>query len=164
MNFRKVTISEECMKWLEKSKTTEGMIPEDAEKAFGRRCTEIQEDVLRALITESTEPASPDGKAEVVIEIKLVQTELEQVMKVVTNVYAVVYMYHNRKYYVMLDENGSPKKVYNMGNDIFPNIFKKGEYVEKLTPVKHCKYCISMWKERVPCEPRGLFLFWGCID
>ena len=41
MNFRKVTISEECMKWLEKSKTTEGMIPEDAEKAFERRCTEI---------------------------------------------------------------------------------------------------------------------------
>lgn len=144
MNFRKVNVSEECMKWLEKSMTTKGMIPEDAEKEFERRCAQIQEDVLRALITESTEPASPDGKAEVVIEIKLVKTELEQVMKVVTNVYAVVYMSHNRKYYVMLDENGNPKKVYKMGIDIFSNVFKKGEYTEKLITVKHCKYCISM--------------------
>ncbi len=142
MFFREVRVSDECKNWLEKSKSIK-VKPEEADKLFKTRCSEIQSDVLHALITESKEPASPDGKAEVVAEISLVKADKPNVTMVVTNVYAVVYTNMKYKYYVVLDTNGKPKRVFKMSDDIKINV-KKGECVEGLKTLKQCKYCISM--------------------
>lgn len=141
--FRNVTVSEECKEWLRKSSMTGEMEASKAECEFEGRCAAIQQDVLRAIITESAEPASPDGKAEIVAEVRLERTALNQVMRVITLVYAVVYMSHNRKYYVVLDDEGNPKKVYRL-NEYTSLKIKKGEYFDHLTTVKRCKYIISM--------------------
>lgn len=142
MFFRKVTVSDECMNWLVKSGSFD-VKPEVAKKSFDKRCAEIQDDVLRAITTESKEPASPDGKAEVVVEIRLAKAEKLQTMMVVTRVYAVVYANNNRKYYVVLDENRQLKKVTKVDNDIQINI-NGGDYVEVLRTVESKMYRISM--------------------
>ena len=72
MVFRKsLVISDECKMWLAKANTTDVMSYAQAEVEFKRACEKIQADVLHALLTESKEPAFPDGKAEIVVEIKV---------------------------------------------------------------------------------------------
>jgi hypothetical protein len=132
------------MRWLERAETTDGMFPDDAERYFERKHVEIQEEVLRALFTESVEPASPDGKAEIVIEIKLVKSNLDLVMQVVTNVYAVVYMSHNRRYFVRLNDKKELEKISALGENIFSKLLKKGESIPDPNVVKCCKYILVM--------------------
>ena len=142
MFFRKVSMSRECMDWLEKSESSD-VKPEKAEVAYHKRCTQIQEDVLKALTTVSVEPASADGKTEVVVEVRLAKAEKLNTMMVVTRVYAVVHTKNDKKYYVMLDENRNPKKVSKIGEDIQISI-NGGDYVEQLKTIKSKKYRISM--------------------
>ena len=142
MFFRKVSMSRECMDWLEKSESSD-VKPEKAEVAYHKRCTQIQEDVLKALTTVSAEPASADGKTEVVVEVRLAKAEKLNTMMVVTRVYAVVHTKNDKKYYVMLDENRNPKKVSKIGEDIQISI-NGGDYVELLKTIKSKKYRISM--------------------
>lgn len=164
MVFRKsLVISDECKMWLAKANTTDVMSYAQAEVEFKRACEKIQADVLHALITESKEPAFPDGKAEIVVEIKLLKKSTYNLAMVATNVYAVVYAAHNRKYYVKLDNDGNPKKVYFMGNDIALE-FNKGVHIEKHDVAKSCKYCISMWECQLGSEIHRAFHFFIDID
>ena len=96
MFFRKVRVSDECMNWLKKAESSD-VNPKQAEKAFEKRCNQIQEEVLKALTTVSKEPASADGKAEVVVEVRLAKAEKIDTTLVVTRVYAVVYTKNNKK-------------------------------------------------------------------
>ena len=144
MGIRKVvSISNECKEWLAKAKKTDVMNLVQAEEVFMQQCEKIKEDIFCALVTESKEPASPDGKAEIVVEIKMLKEPEFNLAMVVTNVYAVVYVAHNRKYYVKLDNEGNPRKVYYMGNDIALKI-DKGVHVVKYEVVKTFKCCMSM--------------------
>ena len=142
MFFRKVTISDECMEWLKKADSSEV----DAEKAkmeYEKKCARIQEDVLRALTTVSKEPASPDGKTEIVVEVRLARARKLGVAMVVTSVYAVVYTKNKKKYYITLDENKQPKKISEYGDDIFVSL-NGGEFFEQLQTIESKTYRISM--------------------
>lgn len=143
MFFRKVIVSDECMDWLEKSGSSD-VKPEQAKQMFDKRCAQIQEDVLRALTTASKEPASPDGKTEVVAEVRLARARKLDVTMVVTSVYAVVYAKNNKKkYYITLDEERQPKKLSNVGDDIFISI-NGGDFFEQLKTIESKTYRISM--------------------
>lgn len=142
MFLRKVIVSDECMSWLRKAESSD-VKPEQANKMFVKRCNQIQEDVLRALTTVSVEPASADGKAEVVVEVRLAKAEKLQTMMVVTRVYAVVYTKNKKKYYVTLDEDKQPKRVSKMGKDMVISI-NGGDYVEQLDTIESKTYRISM--------------------
>ena len=139
---RRVRISEECMEWLEKAGSFD-VSPQDAMKRYERKCAQIQEDVLKALTTASKEPASPDGKTDIVVEVKLVRARHLNLVKVVTNVYAVVYIKKDKKYYVMLDEKKQPKKLTEMGDDIFIST-DGGKFFEQAKVINSVKYRISM--------------------
>ncbi|MBR3614625.1 MAG: hypothetical protein IKL55_05555 [Clostridia bacterium] len=144
MLFRKerVNISEECMGWLEKSGSF--IVKQEQAKAmYDKRCAEIQDDVLRAVMTVSKEPASTDGKAEVMVEVRLEKSEAMNVMVIVTRVYAVVYTRNKRKYYVMLDEQRRAKKSFKIGTDIAISI-NGDDFVEVLKNVEIKTYRISM--------------------
>lgn len=143
MFFRKVIVSDECMKWLKKSYSSNVRPEPVAKRTYERRCNQVQEDVLQAITTVSKEPASTDGKTEIVVEVSLLKSEKRNVMMVVTKVYAVVYTKSNKKYYVIMDENGRTKRVSKMSNDIAINI-KRGDHVETLRIVESKKYRISM--------------------
>lgn len=142
MLFRKLTVSDECMKWLEKADSSEEK-PEQAKMAYEKKCTRIQEDVLRALTTVSKEPASPDGKTDIVVDVRLARADKLDTTMVITTVYAVVYTRKNKKYYIMLDENGQLKKTSDMGDDMF--ISKDGgEFFEQMQTIESKCYRISM--------------------
>ena len=141
--LKKVIVSDECKGWLAKANMSDVLDPAKAEVIFMQQCEKIKEDVFQAMITESKEPASPDGKAEIVVEVKLLKEAELDLMMVATNVYAVVYTTHNSKYYVKLDNEGNPKKSLFLGNDIALK-FNKGVRVVKYEVVKFCKYSISM--------------------
>ena len=139
---RKITVSDECMEWLKKADSSE-VNPEQAKPAYDKRCAQIQDDVLRALMTVSKEPASPDGKTEIVVEVRLAKAAKLNTTIVVTSVYAVVYTNHNKKYYITLDENKQPKRTSEIGDDIF--ISKDGgELFEQLLTIENKCYKISM--------------------
>lgn len=142
MFSRKVTISRECMEWLQKAESFD-VKKEKPEVAYSKRCAKIQEDVLKALTTASAEPASLDGKTEVVVDVILAKAEKRNTMMVVTRVYAVVHTKNNKEYYIKLDKDGKPKKFFKIGEDIH---FSKdgGKYVELLKIIKSKKYRISM--------------------
>ena len=143
MFFRKVTVSDECMEWLKKADSFD-VKPEQAKSMYDKKCAQIQEDVLKALTTASKEPASPDGKTEVVVEVRLARARKLDTAMVVTSVYAVVYAKNNKKkYYITLDENKQPKRVYEMGDDIFVSI-DGGEFFEQLKTIESKNYRISM--------------------
>lgn len=142
MFFRKVTVSDECMEWLKKADSSE-VKPEQAKLEYEKRCAQIQDDVLKALTTVSKEPASPDGKAEVVVEVRLARARKLNVAMVVTSVYAVVYTKNKKKYYVTLDENKQPKKIHKFGDDIFVSL-NGGEFFEQLKTIESKTYRISM--------------------
>lgn len=142
MFFRKATVSDECMEWLEKSGSSD-VKPELAKKMFENRCNQIQDEVLNTLITTSKEPASANGKTEIVVEVRLAKAEKLRTMMVVTRVYAVVYAKNKKKYYVMLDENRQLKKALKIGNDLVINI-NGGDYIELLKTVDSKIYRISM--------------------
>ena len=143
MFFRKVTVSDECMEWLKKADSFD-VKPEQAKSMYDKKCAQIQEDVLKALTTASKEPASPDGKTEVVVEVRLARARKLDTAMVVTSVYAVVYAKNNKKkYYIMLDENKQPKRVSEMGDDIFVSI-DGGEFFEQLKTIESKNYRISM--------------------
>ena len=143
MLFRKPTISDECMKWLEKADSFE-VTPNQAKHEYEKKCARIQDDVLNALTTVSKEPASPDGKTEIVVEVRLARARKLDTAMVATSVYAVVYAKNNKKkYYITLDENKQPKRVYEMGDDIFVSI-DGGEFFEQLKTIESKNYRISM--------------------
>ncbi len=143
MFFRKVTVSDECMEWLKKADSFD-VKPEQAKSMYDKKCAQIQEDVLKALTTASKEPASPDGKTEIVVEVRLARARKLGTAMVVTSVYAVVYAKNNKKkYYITLDENKQPKRVYEMGDDIFVSI-DGGEFFEQLKTIESKNYRISM--------------------
>lgn len=142
MFFRKVIVSDECMEWLDKADSFD-VKPEQAKVMYDKKCAQIQEDVLKALTTASKEPASPDGKTEIVVEVRLAKAEKLQTMMVVTRVYAVVYTKNKKKYYVTLDEDKQPKRVFKMGKDIVISI-NGGDYVEMLDTIENKTYRISM--------------------
>ena len=143
MFFRKVTVSDECMEWLKKADSFD-VKPEQAKSMYDKKCAQIQEDVLKALTTASKEPASPDGKTEIVVEVRLARARKLDTAMVVTSVYAVVYAKNNKKkYYIMLDENKQPKRVSEMGDDIFVSI-DGGEFFEQLKTIESKNYRISM--------------------
>ena len=142
MFFRKVTVSDECMEWLNKADSSE-VKPEQAKLEYEKRCAQIQDDVLKALTTVSKEPASQDGKAEVVVEGRLARARKLNVAMVVTSVYAVVYTKNKKKYYVTLDENKQPKKIHEFGDDIFVSL-NGGEFFEQLKTIESKTYRISM--------------------
>ena len=143
MFFRKVTVSDECMEWLKKADSFD-VKPEQAKSMYDKKCAQIQEDVLKALTTASKEPASPDGKTEIVVEVRLARARKLDTAMVVTSVYAVVYAKNNKKkYYITLDENKQPKRVYEMGDDIFVSI-DGGEFFEQLKTIESKNYRISM--------------------
>ena len=139
---RKVTVSVECMEWLKKADSFE-VEPGQAKLEYEKKCTQIQEDVLKALTTVSKEPASPDGKAEIVVEVRLARARKLNVAMVVTSVYAVVYTKSKKKYYVTLDENKQPKKFSEFGDDIFVSM-DGGEFFEQLQTIESKTYRISM--------------------
>ena len=143
MLFRKPTVSDECMKWLEKADSFE-VTPNQAKHEYEKKCARIQDDVLNALTTVSKEPASPDGKTEIVVEVRLARARKLDTAMVATSVYAVVYAKNNKKkYYITLDENKQPKRVYEMGDDIFVSI-DGGEFFEQLKTIESKNYRISM--------------------
>ncbi len=142
MFFRKVTVSDECMEWLKKADSSE-VNPEQAKLEYEKKCAQIQDDVLRALTTVSKEPASPDGKSEIVVEVRLARARKLDVAMVVTSVYAVVYATGKKKYYVTLDENKQPKKISEFGDDIFVSL-NGGEFFEQLQTIESKTYRISM--------------------
>lgn len=143
MFFRKVTVSDECMEWLEKADSSE-VTPEQAKATYDKKCNQIQDDVLRALTTVSKEPASPDGKTEIVVEVKLARARKLDVAMVVTSVYAVVYAKNNKKkYYVTLDEERQPKKVSEIGSEVYISI-NGGDYFEQMQTIESKCYRISM--------------------
>lgn len=142
MFSRMANVSEECMNWLEKSSSSD-VKPEQANKMFVKECNKIQEDVLRTLTTASKEPASADGKTEVVVEVRLAKAEMLNTMMVVTRVYAIVYTKKNRKYYVTLDKYRRPKKVFRMSADIAISI-NGDDHVEVLKTIESKTYRISM--------------------
>ena len=143
MFFRKVTVSDECMEWLKKADSFD-VKPEQAKLMYDKKCAQIQEDVLKALTTVSKEPASPDGKTEIVVEVRLARARKLGTAMVVTSVYAVVYAKNNKKkYYITLDENKQPKRVSEMGDDIFVSI-DGGEFFEQLKTIESKNYRISM--------------------
>ena len=142
MFFRNVKLSRECMDWLEKSQSF-NVKQEKAEQAYNKVCAQIQDDVLKSLTTASKEPASEDGKTEVVVEVRLAKAEQLNTMMVVTRVYAVVHTKNNKKYYVALDKNRKLKKFFKMSKDMLICI-NEGDYVEMLKTVKSKTYRISM--------------------
>ena len=142
MFFRKVTVSDECMEWLKKADSSE-VKPEPAKLEYEKRCAQIQDDVLKALTTVSKEPASPDGKAEVVVEVRLARARKLNVAMVVTSVYAVVYTKNKKKYYVTRDEYKQPKKIHEFGDGIFVSL-NGGEFFEQLKTIESKTYRISM--------------------
>ena len=142
MFFRKVTVSDECMEWLKKADSSK-VNPEQAKLEYEKKCAQIQDDVLRALTTVSKEPASPDGKSEIVVEVRLARARKLDVAMVVTSVYAVVYAKGKKKYYVTLDENKQPKKISEFGDDIFVSL-NGGEFFEQLKTIESKTYRISM--------------------
>lgn len=143
MFFRKVIVSDECMEWLDKADSFD-VKPEQAKAMYDKRCAQIQEDVLRTLMTASKEPASPDGKTEIVVEVRLARARKLNTMMVVTSVYAVVYAKNNKKkYYITLDEERQPKRVSKVGDDIFISI-NGGDYFEQLQTIESKNYRISM--------------------
>lgn len=142
MFFRKVKLSRECMDWLEKSESFD-VKKDKAEEVYHRRCLQIQDDVLKALTTVSKEPASEDGKTEVVVEVRLAKAEGLDAMMVITRVYAVVHTNNKRKYYVALDKNRQLKKFFKMSKDMLICI-NEGDYVEMLKTLKSKTYRISM--------------------
>lgn len=139
---RKVTVSDECMEWLRKADSSK-VKPEQAKLEYEKRCAQIQDDVLRALTTVSKEPASPDGKTEVVVEVRLARARKLDTTMVITTVYAVVYTKNKKKYYIMLDENGQIKKTSDMGDDIFISL-NGGEFFEQMQTIESKNYRISM--------------------
>lgn len=142
MLFRKPTVSDECVKWLEKTDSFE-VTPNQAKLEYEKKCARIQDDVLNALTTVSKEPASPDGKTEVVVEVRLARARKLDTMMVITNVYAVVYTKKDKKYYIMLDQNGQLKKTSDIGDDMF--ISKDGgKFFEQMQTVESKCYRISM--------------------
>lgn len=144
MLFRKPTVSDECMKWLEKADSFE-VTPNQAKHEYEKKCARIQDDVLNALTTVSKEPASPDGKTEIVVEVRLARARKLDTTMVITTVYAVVYTKKDKKYYIMLDQNGQLKKTSDMGDDMF--ISKDGgEFFEQMQTVESKNYRISMWR------------------
>lgn len=143
MFFRKVIVSDECMEWLKKADSFE-VGAEQAKLEYEKRCSQIQDDVLRALTTVSKEPASPDGKTEIVVEVRLAKTMKLNTAMVVTSVYAVVYAQNSKKkYYVTLDENKQPKRTSEIGDDIFVSK-DGGEFFEQLQTIESKCYRISM--------------------
>ena len=132
---KQVRISKECMGWLEKAESFD-VYPQDAMKRF-------EDDVLRALSIASKEPATLDGKTDIVIEVKLVRARKLNLLKVVTNVYAVVNTKKNKKYYVMLDDNRKPKKFTKMGDEFFIST-DGGKFFEQMNVVESKKFRISM--------------------
>ena len=142
MFFRKVTVSDECMEWLKKADSSE-VDPKQAKLEYEKKCAQIQEDVLRALTTVSKEPASPDGKTELVVEVRLARARKLDVAMVVTSVYAIVYAKSKKKYYVTLDENKQPKRISDFGDDIFVSL-NGGEFFEQLQTIESKTYRISM--------------------
>lgn len=142
MRFRKLTVSDECKGWLEKADSSE-VNHDQAKMEYETKCAQIQDDVLKALMTVSREPASPDGKTEVVVEVRLARASKLNTTMVITSVYAVVYTSKDKKYYIMLDENGQLKKTSDMGDDIF--ISKNGgEFFEQMQTIESKCYRISM--------------------
>ena len=139
---KQVRISKECMGWLEKAESFD-VYPQDAMKRFEGKCERIQDDVLRALSIASKEPATLDGKTDIVIEVKLVRARKLNLLKVVTNVYAVVNTKKNKKYYVMLDDNRKPKKFTKMGDELFIST-AGGKFFEQMNVVESKKFRISM--------------------
>lgn len=142
MFFRKVTVSEECMGWLKKSSMLD-VTAEEAKMKYGKVCNEIQEAVLHTITTESKEPASADGKAEIVVEVKLVKAVTLQLMMVVTRVYAVVYTSPKKKYYVFLDANRELKKASKINNDLMLHV-NGGDFIDFLDTIENKAYRISM--------------------
>lgn len=143
MFFRKVIISDECMEWLDKANSFD-VEPSKAMEMYEKRCNQIQEDVLRALTTASKEPASPDGRTEIVVEVRLARARKLDTVMVVTSVYAVVYAKNNKKkYYIILDEDRQPKKVSKVGAEIYISI-NGGDYFEQLKTIESRNYRISM--------------------
>lgn len=145
MIFRKkeVIVSKECMEWLEKAESSE-VSQEQAKEIFDKKASQIQEDVLKTLMTESEEPASPEGKTEIVVEVRLARASKLGIAMVVTSVYAVVYIKGNKKkFYIVLDENKRPKKVPEIGDEIFFSN-NGGKFFEQLKTVESKKYRISM--------------------
>ncbi len=142
MLFRKPTVSDECMEWLKKAESFE-VNPEQAKLEYEKKCAQIQDDVLKALTTVSREPASPDGKAEVVVEIRLAKASELEIMMVITTVYAVVYTNKHKKFYILLDENNQLKKTYDMGDDMFVSK-DGGEFFEQVETLESKLYRISM--------------------
>lgn len=143
MFFRKVNVSDECMNWLRKSESFD-VKPKDAQDKFNKRCNEIQEDVIRAVMTKSQEPASPDGKAEVVVEVSVTKGESLDVTKIVTSVYAVVYTKNRRKYYVIFDEETRQLKRVAKIHDVYKLYINGGDFVENLRVIDQKSYRISM--------------------
>ncbi len=142
MFFRNVKLSRECMDWLEKSQSF-NVKQEKAEQAYNKVCAQIQDDVLKSLTTASKEPASEDGKTEVVVEVRLAKAEQLNTMMVVTRVYAVVHTKNNKKYYVKLDKEKQPKKVTRISDEIQLSV-KSSKHFEVLKTIKQKKYRISM--------------------
>lgn len=142
MFFRKVTVSDECMEWLKKADSSE-VEPEQAKLEYEKRCAQIQDDVLRSLTTVSKEPASPDGKSEIVVEVRLARARKLGIAMVVTSVYAVVYAKNKKKYYVTLDKDRQPKRVSDVGDDIFISL-NGGDFFEQLQTIESKNYRISM--------------------
>ena len=142
MLFQKLTVSEECKNWLEKAESSK-VNPEHAKLEYDKKCTRIQEDVLKALTTVSREPASPDGKAEIVVEIRLAKASELEITMVITTVYAVVYTNKHKKFYIVLDENNQLKKTYYMGDDMFVSK-DGGEFFEQMETIESKIYRISM--------------------
>ena len=139
---RRVRISKECMGWLEKADAFD-VSPQDAIKRYEGKCEQIQEDVLKTLFTASKEPAVPDGKTDVVVAVKLVRARKLNLLKVVTNVYAVVNTQKKKKYYVMLNENREPKKFTEMGDNLFIST-DGGKFFEQMKVIESKTFRISM--------------------
>ena len=142
MLFRKPTVSDECMEWLKKADSFK-VTPEQAKLEYDKKCAQIQEDVLKALTTVSREPASPVGKAEGVVEIRLAKASELEITMVITTVYAVVYTNKHKKFYIVLDENNQLKKTYDMGDDMFVSK-DGGEFFEQMETIESKIYRISM--------------------
>ena len=142
MFSRKLNMSKECMEWLEKSESFD-VKEKQAEVLYQKRCAQIQDDVLKALTTVSAEPATADGKTEVVVEVRLAKAEKLNTMMVVTRVYAVVHTKNDKKYYVKLDKNRNLKRYSKITEDIQIST-NGGKHVELLKTVKSKKYRISM--------------------
>lgn len=140
--LKKPTVSKECMHWLEKAGLSV-VTPEQAKMEYEGKCAQMREDVLKVLATVSREPASPDGKAEVVVEIRLAKASKLDITMVITTVYAVVYTKKHKKFYVVLDENNQLKKTNDMGDDMFVSK-NGGEFFEQMETLESKLYRISM--------------------